>query len=165
VITRAPDEIILKHTAPTPPPLRHARNQKNGVREMAVRLIKLAVIYLVVGMTLGIIMGITGDFHLRGVHAHVNLLGWASLGLAALVFHVFPELARTRLASIWFWTYNLSLPIALFALALMLSGHAWAAPAVKVGHLIVWASGVLFATNVLWTLRAKREPARIPVEA
>jgi cbb3-type cytochrome oxidase subunit 1 len=132
---------------------------------MTVRLIKLAVIYLVVGMTLGIFMGISGDFHLRGVHAHVNLLGWASIGLAALVFHVFPQLAGTRLATIWFWTYNVSLPIALGSLALMLSGYAWAAPGVKVGHIVVWASGVLFAVNVLWTLRTRREPAAIPVQA
>jgi hypothetical protein len=132
---------------------------------MTVRLIKLAVIYLVVGMSLGIVMGISGDFHLRGVHAHINLLGWASLGLAALVFHVFPELARTRLASIWFWTYNISLPIALGSLALMLSGYTWAMPGVKVGHTAVWAAGVLFAANVLWTLRTRREPAAIPVQA
>ena len=132
---------------------------------MTVRLIKLAVIYLVAGMTLGIFMGISGDFHQRPVHAHVNLLGWASLGLAALVFHVFPELARTRLATIWFWAYNISLPIALGSLALMLSGHAWAKPGVEIGHMIVWASGVLFAVNVFWTLRAKREPAGVPVRA
>jgi hypothetical protein len=131
---------------------------------MTVRLIKLAVIYLVVGMTLGILMGISGDFHLRGVHAHINLLGWASLGLAALVFHVFPELARTRLATIWFWTYNISLPIALGSLALMLSGYAWATPGVKFGHLVVWAAGVLFAANVLWTLRTRREPSGVPVQ-
>jgi hypothetical protein len=129
---------------------------------MTVRLIKLAVIYLVVGMTLGIVMGISGDFHLRGVHAHINLLGWATLGLAALVFHVFPELARTRLATIWFWSYNISLPIALGSL---LSGYAWATPGVKLGHTVVWASGVLFAANVLWTLRTKREPAGVPVKA
>ena len=132
---------------------------------MTVRLIKLAVIYLVVGMTLGIVMGITGDFHLRGVHAHVNLLGWATLGLAAIVFHIFPELARTRLASIWFWTYNISLPIALVSLAFMLTGHAWAAPGVKLGHTVVWAAGVLFAANVLWSLRTRRAPEGVPVRA
>jgi hypothetical protein len=130
---------------------------------MTVRLIKLAVIYLMVGMTLGIVMGITGDFQLRGVHAHVNLLGWATLALAAIVFHIFPELARTRLATVWFWTYNISLPIALAALALMLSGHAWATPGVKIGHTIVWVSGVLFAVNVLWSLRTRREPEGVPV--
>lgn len=132
---------------------------------MTLRLIKLAVVYLVAGMTLGLVMGITGDFQLRSVHAHVNLLGWASLGLAAVVFHVFPALARTRLAGIWFWTYNLALPVGLVSLALMLSGHAWALPAVKLSHTLIWLSGVLFAANVLWTLRGSRVQVAVPAHA
>ena len=132
---------------------------------MTVRLIKLAVIYLVVGMTLGLVMGITGNFQLRGAHAHINLLGWATLGLAAIVFHIFPELARTRLAAVWFWTYNISLPVALLALTLVLSGYGWAEPGIKIGMLVVWVSGVLFAANVLWSLRTRREPEGVPVRA
>jgi cbb3-type cytochrome oxidase subunit 1 len=122
---------------------------------MTVRLIKLAVIYLVIGMTLGVGMGMSHNFLLRGVHAHVNLLGWASLALAALVFHVFPETARTRLATIWFWTYNLSVPVGLGGLALVLLGHTWAEPALIVGQLGVWTGGLIFAINVFWTLRSK----------
>jgi hypothetical protein len=120
---------------------------------MPVRVIKLAVIYLVVGMSLGIGMGIAEDHTLRGVHAHVNLLGWASLGLAALVFHIFPDLARTRLAAVWFWVYNLSLPVAMVSLGFMFYGQMWAAPIVKVSHICLWFGGVLFAANVLINLR------------
>lgn len=122
---------------------------------MAVRLIKLAVVYLVIGMTLGVGMGMTHNFLFRSVHAHVNLLGWASLALAALVFHVFPETARTRLATAWFWTYNLSVPIGLGGLAFVMAGHMWAEPALIVGQLGIWAAGLMFAINVLWTLRSK----------
>jgi cbb3-type cytochrome oxidase subunit 1 len=126
---------------------------------MTVRLVKLAVIYLVIGMTLGVGMGMSHNFLLRGVHAHVNLLGWASLALAALVFHVFPETARTRLATVWFWTYNLSVPIGLGGLALVLLGHTWAEPALIVGQLGIWTGGVIFAINVFWALRSKRADA------
>jgi len=105
-------------------------------------------------------MGMTHNFMLRSVHAHVNLLGWASLALAALVFHVFPETARTRLATAWFWTYNLSLPIGLGGIALVLTGHKWAEPALIVGQLGIWAAGVMFAINVFWALCPGRvEPA------
>ena len=121
---------------------------------MTVRLIKLAVIYLVIGMTLGVGMGMSQNFLLRSVHAHVNLLGWASLALA-LVFHVFPETARTRLAAVWFWTYNLSVPVGLGGLALFLAGYAWAEPALIVGQLGIWAGGLMFAINVFWVLRTK----------
>ena len=122
---------------------------------MTVRLIKLAVVYLVIGMTLGIGMGMTHNFLFRSVHAHVNLLGWASLALAALVFHVFPETARTRLATAWFWLYNLSLPIGMIAIALVLNGHKWAEPALIVSQIGIWVAGVMFAINVFWALRAK----------
>jgi hypothetical protein len=122
---------------------------------MSVRVIKLAVIYLVIGMTLGIGMGIAQDHTLRGVHVHVNLLGWASLGLAALVFHIFPDLSRTRLAAIWFWVYNLSLPVAMISLGFMFYGQMWAAPIVKVSHIFLWLGGVLFAANVLINLRER----------
>ena len=93
---------------------------------MTVRLIKFAVVYLVSGMSLGIGMGLAQDHTLRGVHAHVNLLGWATLSLAALVFHVFPQLAQTRLAALWFWLYNLALPVALVSLGFVSYGEMWA---------------------------------------
>src|SRR6266581_2231366 len=99
---------------------------------MTIRLIKLAVLYLVLGMTIGIGMGISHDFLLRPVHAHVNLLGFAVLAVAAVVFHDFPDLARTRLATAWFWLYNIAMPVGLGALALTLNGHMWAATAMSV---------------------------------
>ena len=73
---------------------------------------------------------------------------------------VFPDTARTRLATAWFWLYNLSLPIGLGAIALVLSGHKWAEPALIVSQIGIWAAGVMFAINVFWALRPKTtEPA------
>jgi hypothetical protein len=126
----------------------------NAGQTMPIRLVKLAVLYLASGMTLGLYMGTKQDFILHSVHAHINLLGWASLGLAALVFHVYPALAETRLAKVWFWGYNLALPVGLLGLALEVSGAKWAGPLLGVGMTIVWATGLLFAINVLWSLPA-----------
>ena len=120
---------------------------------MSTRLIKLAVVYLVTGMAFGLGMGIAQDHTLRTVHAHINLLGWATLALAALTFHIYPRLARTRLAAIWFWLYNLSLPVALTSLGFVAYGGMWALPGVKFGFTLVWAGGVMFAANVLVNLR------------
>jgi hypothetical protein len=131
---------------------------------MTVRLIKLAAIYLVLGMTLGIGMGIAEDHTLRGVHAHMNLLGWATLGLAALVFHIFPQLARTRLATAWFWVYNLALPVALVSLGFILYGDLRFEMVRNVGFTAVWLGGVLFAANVLIHLR-ERAVAGVAVRA
>src|SRR5215813_13285570 len=128
---------------------------------MTIRLIKLAVLYLAVGMSLGIFMGISHDFLLRPVHTHVNLLGFSVLAIAAFVFHAFPDLARTRLATAWFWLYNIAMPVALGALALVLNGKMWAEPVLIVGQLLIWASGCLFAILVVWNLRAEREPTAV----
>jgi hypothetical protein len=53
---------------------------------------------LVAGVALGIGMGIAHDFQLAPVHAHTNLVGWASLALMGLTFRAWPELAEGRLA-------------------------------------------------------------------
>jgi hypothetical protein len=112
-------------------------------------------------MTMGIAMGMSHDFLLRPVHAHVNLLGFAVLAVAAFVFYAFPDLARTWLATAWFWLYNIAMPVGLSALALTLNGQMWAEPALIVGQLLIWASGCLFAVMVLWNLRATQAPAAI----
>src|SRR5262249_54618906 len=122
---------------------------------MTVRLIKLAAIYLVLGMTLGIGMGLAEDHTLRGVHAHMNLLGWATLGLAALVFHIFPHLAQTRLATAWFWLYNLALAVALVAVRICVYGDLRCEMVRNIGFAAVWLGGVLFAANILINLRER----------
>lgn len=53
---------------------------------------------LVAGVSLGIGMGIAHDFQLAPVHAHTNLVGWASLALMGLTLRAWPELAAGRLA-------------------------------------------------------------------
>jgi hypothetical protein len=122
---------------------------------MTARLIKLAAIYLVLGMTLGIGMGLAEDHTLRGVHAHMNLLGWATLALAALVFHIFPQLAATRLATAWFWLYNLALPLSLVGLGFVLYGDLRFEMVRNIGFTAVWLGGVLFAANILINLRER----------
>src|SRR5262249_46645651 len=50
------------------------------------------------GVCLGLYMSINDDLHLLAVHAHVNLVGWASLAVFALAHRSFPQLAASRLA-------------------------------------------------------------------
>jgi hypothetical protein len=65
---------------------------------MAQRFLKIAVVYVFLGALLGITMGIRQDFSLVPVHAHILLLGWATLALAGLIYHLHPLAAKTRLA-------------------------------------------------------------------
>jgi len=64
--------------------------------------ILLAGLCLMAGVYLGMWMGVNKDFTLAPVHAHLNLLGWASLALFGLTYSAYPEIGRTRLAAVHF---------------------------------------------------------------
>src|SRR5690349_21350353 len=63
----------------------------------------LAIVCLLIGIGLGIYMGVREDFRLIPVHAHINLVGWASLGLFSLVYRVYPGLSSSPFARAHFW--------------------------------------------------------------
>jgi cbb3-type cytochrome oxidase subunit 1 len=122
---------------------------------MELRFLKVAVVYLVIGAALGLGMGISGKFTLTPVHAHLLLLGWASLALAGLVYHCYPGAALTRLARIHFWLHNIGLPGFMIGLALLLTGSQWALPLAAGSASIVLIGLALFAANVLINVKAK----------
>lgn len=121
---------------------------------MGVRFLKIAAVYLVVGTLLGVYMGGTEKFALAPVHAHLLLLGWASLALAGIIYHLHPAAGETRLARIHFWVHNLALPVFMAALAALLSGNPGAGPVVGIGSLVMFAGLLLFGINVLVNVRA-----------
>ena len=117
---------------------------------MGVKLIKIGIIYLLIGMSMGVYMGATKDFSMHPVHAHINLLGWTLLGLSGLVFQVFPELEKSMLAKIYFWLYNVSVPVTLVCLFLFLNGHAAIDPILGLGSVLITVSAACLAW-LLWT--------------
>ena len=121
---------------------------------MAARFIQIAVIYLVIGGILGLVMGITTNFTLVPVHAHVLLAGWLSLAMAGVVYHLYPAAAATKLAKVHFWLHNIGLPVFMGALAgMLLSGNQGLTPVVAGGALTLLVGLVLFAANVLLRVR------------
>jgi cbb3-type cytochrome oxidase subunit 1 len=121
---------------------------------MGIRLLKIAVVYLVLGAVLGLVMGIRQQFTLAPVHAHLLLLGWASLALAGILYHLYPAAGATRLARVHFWLHNLGLPIFMAGLALVVTGREDVIPVVASGATMVLAGLVTFAVNVLVNVRA-----------
>jgi hypothetical protein len=120
---------------------------------MAIRCLKFAGIYLLIGMTMGIAIGVTERFALAPAHAHINLLGWVTLALAAVTFTVWPQSATTRLARAFFWLYNLALPVTLLALSLVLLGLAQWTPLLIAGQLGIYVAAILFVANLLLSVR------------
>ena len=121
---------------------------------MGIRFLKIAAIYLAIGVSMGLAMGIMQNFALHPVHAHINLLGWATMALAGVIYVLFPEAAKTRLAKIHFWIHNLALPVMMVALALMLTGHEKALYFLEPASTSMVVGLVLFVVNVVVNVRA-----------
>jgi hypothetical protein len=117
--------------------------------------IRIAVLYLLVGIAMGIAMGASQNFTLRPVHAHINLIGWTTMALAGLIYSVFPGAGASKLAKAHFWLLNLALPAMMGALAAILNGHLDAAPALVAAELVAAAAVVAFAANLFFNLGAK----------
>jgi hypothetical protein len=122
---------------------------------MELRFVKISVVYLLVGGVLGLAMGISDKFQLASVHTHLLLLGWASLALAGLVYHWYPQASATRLARFHFWLHNIGLPAFMIGLALLLTGSEWALPLVAGASIVVTIGLALFAVNVLFNAKAR----------
>lgn len=114
--------------------------------------IKIAVLYLMAGVTMGIAMGMSQNFVMRPVHAHINLLGWTSLALAGLIYSVFPAAGTSKLAKAHFWLMNLALPVMMGALAMLLTGHVGAVPVLVSAEMVAAAGIVAFAANLFLNL-------------
>ena len=115
--------------------------------------IKLSVMYLIVGVALGIAMGASENFTLRPVHAHLNLLGWTTLGLAGLVYSVFPKVGENRLARIHFWLHNISLPVMMVTLSFLLMGNTSVLPALVISEFMMAGAVLVFAANLFINLK------------
>ena len=131
---------------------------------MAERLLRCAVLYALLGIGMGVVMGATHDFTSRGVHVHINLLGWVSMAVMALVYRAFPRMAGHPLARVQFWLHNIGLPVMMLGLYQLLHGHAEADPIVGVGSVIVALAFLAFAINAWWStapVKAPRDPAEV----
>ena len=116
---------------------------------MGNRFLRLAVIYAVLGVTLGIVMAAGHDYTLKPVHAHLNLLGWASMALFGLWYRSAPAAGETRLAKVHFWLHNLALPVQMTTLTIYLHGNTSAEPVLALSSVVIGVGFLCFAIN-LW---------------
>lgn len=112
-------------------------------------LVKIASVYLVIGLAGGMYMAVSGQFGFVSAHSHVTLLGWATMALTGLVYVAFPRCAESRLSRAHFWLHNLGLPVMTVSLTAHAAGTASAEPFVALGSMVVIVALLLFTVNVL----------------
>jgi cytochrome c oxidase cbb3-type subunit 1 len=84
--------------------------------KMAIRFTGISIIYLLIGCPLGILFLLRPDFipYLRPVHVHINLIGFISIMIFGVSYHMFPRftgkpLHSVSLGRIQFWLANIGL--------------------------------------------------------
>ncbi|MCV2881743.1 hypothetical protein [Actibacterium sp. XHP0104] len=106
-----------------------------------------AVICVTCGMGLGIAMAASGDHALGGAHAHLNLVGWATMALFGVYYYLTPQAARAGLARIHLLLAigGVVLMVPGIAMAVMQKGEGLAIA----GSMITGASMLVFLVTVL----------------
>jgi hypothetical protein len=129
-----------------------------GMTEMKASILcfRAAVLLVIAGMIWGIVMGISQDHSTMPAHAHLNLLGWVSLFLFGIYYHLHPAVDRNRLASLQVWIWIAGTIFMTIGVGLVHSGHEIGDPIAAVSSLLVLADTLLFGWLVF-----RRESAEL----
>ena len=119
------------------------------MNNMSNWFLRLAVLYLAIGVALGIGMAAHHDFSLHPVHAHLNLLGWVSLALFGLFYRAVPAAAGSRLAKAHFWIYVPAHFVQMVLLTMLYRGNETIEPALGLASVLVGV-GILCFAVVVW---------------
>jgi cbb3-type cytochrome oxidase subunit 1 len=92
------------------------------MRRIAFWFFASAAIYVVVGMVFGIWMSASQDHSLAPVHGHLNLIGWVSMAIFGVFYHLVPSAAASRLATIHFWLMTAAIWIMVPGIAMAIQG-------------------------------------------
>lgn len=123
---------------------------------VGIRLVKIAAIYMLIGVVMGVVMGMSNNFSLSSVHSHISLLGWATMSIAGIVYILVPGCNHNRLATLHFWGHNVGLPVMITSLALYTYGYEDAEKMIAVGSMLILISLLVFTLNLF--LNGRSEP-------
>jgi len=103
-----------------------------------------AVLLVLAGMAWGIVMAASGDHGTAPAHAHLNLLGWVSLFLFGIYYHLHPELDRTRAALVQVWVWIVATVVMAIGVGLVHSGRPAGDPLAGISSIVVFADMAFF---------------------
>jgi len=93
------------------------------MRGVALWFFVSAVIYVTLGMLFGLWMSASHDHSLAPVHGHLNLVGWVTMALFGIYYHLVPAAAQTRLARLHFGIATLGVWIMVPGIGLAIMGR------------------------------------------
>lgn len=125
---------------------------------------RAAVALVVVGMTWGIIMAASGDHSTMPAHAHLNLLGWVSLFLMGIFYHLHPRIDATRLARTQVMVWIAAVIVQAIGVGLVHAGREIGDPIAAVSSIAVLGDMLLFGYIVFRRESFAFTVAAVPAE-
>lgn len=110
-----------------------------------------AALCVVAGMVWGIIMAASGDHGMMPAHAHLNLMGWATLALMGSFYALTGK--SDRLGWVNYWLSTLGVVVSIPSLAMVLAGNQAAEKGATAGAILALLGMLVFFFEVLTVWR------------
>lgn len=118
---------------------------------------RAAVLFVIAGMIWGLYMAISQNHATMPAHAHVNLLGWVSLFLFGIFYHLHPAIDASRAARAQAWIWMIGVVVQAFGVARIYTGHPGGEAFASIGSFVVLGAMVLFA----WLVFRRQSSAQL----
>ena len=116
---------------------------------------RIAVLFALIGMIVGVYMAASQNHALGQAHAHINLIGWVSLFLIGLFYERRPQLDKSAGARWQVIIYTIGAVVLNASLAALLLGNAGAEPGAAAGSFVVLGSMFWFGWLVFRNVDAR----------
>jgi hypothetical protein len=140
---------------------------RTDMPHVAQLFFKTAIVFLIIGIGVGLHMGISEDHSAFTAHAHINLLGWVTSAIFGGYYALNRSKAERRISRIHYGVYTIGLAIMLPSLYMKYGfGMTWVEPILGVSSIVV-ALGILIFGFVVFsedTQRAAMPAASVPAE-
>ncbi len=114
------------------------------------RFVKIGLIFLVLGILLGVVMHHQHTRALVPLHAHITLVGGFLMIIFGLIYRVFPATAKSKLAEWHFWMFAFSsLSLSAFASLEMSRSRTFDDANEHGASMMVAILGLIFLTSLI----------------
>jgi len=126
-----------------------------------VWFIRLSMVYFLVGSLLGVMFMLNPDSLNSGhlaMHVHLNLIGWMSMMIFGVGYHVLPRFSGTplysrKLSIVQFWVANIGLIGMTAGWGMQAHNHDGARQILAVFGSVTFLSLMLFVFNMMMTVK------------
>jgi cbb3-type cytochrome oxidase subunit 1 len=126
--------------------------------------LKASIAWLAIGVTLGVAMAVHPKLIVyRPAHVHMNLLGFVTMMIYGVAYHVIPrftghQLHARRLAGLQWWLANIGLLLMVIGFCMAPHGIAAATPVLGTGGTLAAIAAYCFVYNLWRTIDGARKP-------